>query len=241
MWYWSTNYIIQPQSTTFTVSHNNIGCELFNILSNGLLNCTSLYFLNLSHHDIAAAGTKPLASLLQCHKELLRLDLSHNNFEMSDLVQGLQCLTGLKSLDLSHSNIGSDGAASLACAMRYLTKLSYLSLSHNNIGSDGMIALARGLSCLTKLNFLNVSHNSIDFEGTKAVITSLKGCYYLVRAIINIKDEYCYDSGIIVRHLISPDNTRAIAELKAAAESENRMTELDLGFKLIEIPPQRQC
>ena len=159
-----------------SVSQNNIGCELFNILSNGQLNCTSLYFLKLLHHDISAGGTKPLASLLQCHKELLRLDLSHNNFEMSDLVQGLQCVTGLKSLNLSHSNIGSDGAASLACALRYLTKLSLLSLSHNNIGSDGMIALARGLSCLTKLNYLNVSHNNIDFEGTKAVITSLKEC-----------------------------------------------------------------
>ena len=218
-----------------SVSHNNIGCELFNILSNNLLNCTSLYILDLSHHDISAGGTKPLASLLQCHKELLCLDLSHDNFEMSDLVQGLQCLTGLRCLDLSHSNIGSDGAASLACAMRYLTKLSYLSLSHNNIGSDGMIALARGLSCLTKLNFLNVSHNNIDFEGTKAVITSLKGCYYLFRAIINKKDER-YQDGIVVHDLISPDNTRAIAELKAAAECKNRMTKLDLGFKLIEIP-----
>ena len=167
------------------VSHNNIGCELFNILSNGLLNCTSLYFLNLSHHDISAGGTKPLASLLQCHKELLLLDLSHNNFEMSHLVQGLQCLTGLEGLNLSHSNIGSDGAASLACALQYLTKLSYLYLSHNNIGSDGMIALACGLSCLTKLNCLYVYHNNIDFEGTKAVITSLKGCYNLFRAIIN--------------------------------------------------------
>ena len=279
-----------------SVSHNNIGCELFNILSNGLLHCTSLYILNLSYNDISAGGTKCLASLLQCHKGLVLLDLSHNNFKMSHLVQGLQCLTDLEHLDLSHNNIGSDGAASLACALRYLTKLSFLylshnnigsdgaaslacelrfltklshlhllhnnissdgaaslacalryltklsglSLSHNNIGSDGMIALARGLSCLTKLIYLHVSRNNIDFEGTKAIITSLKGCYYLVQAIINIEDEHCSD-GIIVRDLISPDNTRAIAELKAAAECKNRMTKLDLGFKLIEIPSQRQC
>ena len=188
---------------SLSVSHNTIGFELFNILCNGLLNCTSLSILDLSCNDISAGDTKPLASLLQSHKGLVRLDLCHNNLEMSHLVQGLQCLTDLEQLDLSHNNISSDGAASLACAFRYLTKLSILQLSHNNIssdgaaslacavryltklyylclsqnniGSDGMIALVHGLSCLTKLRHLNISLYNVDSKVKKTVRTSLKG------------------------------------------------------------------
>ena len=58
---------------------------------------------------------------------------------------------------------------------------------------------------------------------------------------LSSKDEYCPDSGIIVHDLIDPDNTTAIAELKAAAECKNKMRKLDLGFKLIENPPRKQC
>ena len=99
-----------------------------------------------------------------------------------------------------------------------------------------MTSLAGGLLHLTELRFLDISHNNIDLEGARTIITSLKGCHELVRAVINLEDEHYAWNSIIVHGLVSPDNTTAIADLVAAAESEKQERKLDLGFKEIHIP-----
>ena len=198
-------------------------------------NLNSLERLHLSHNNIVDDDIKFLANSLQHLTRLSYLTLSHMNFGSgwSCLVE-LRHLTNLKYLDLSHNDINSDRAASLACALQYLTTLINLYLSHNNIGPDGMTALSKGLL------YLDLSHNDIDLEGAKAVITSLKGCHHLYCAAINTEDELYLGPAIIVHGLISPDNTSAIADLAAAAECEKTKRALDLGFKIIDIPPKRQ-
>ena len=99
-----------------------------------------------------------------------------------------------------------------------------------------MTSLAGGLLHLTKLWWLDISHNNIDLEGATTIITSLKGCHKLSKAVINIENEKYTWSGIIVHGLVSPDNTTAIADLVAAAESEKQEGQLDIGFKVIDIP-----
>ena len=223
---------------SLNLSHNNIGQECFNSLCNGLQYLTSLSDLDLSHNDINDVDASSLSHILQHLTMLICLDLSHNNIGLgiSHLVSGLQRLTGIGFLFLSHNNISSDGATSLAHTFQYLTNLIWLDVSHNNIGPDGMTSLAGGLMHLTKLETLDISHNNIDLEGAKTIITSLKGCHELGRAVINIEDEYHKRDGIIVHGLVSPDNTTAIADLETAAESEKQERMLDLGFKKICIP-----
>ena len=224
---------------TLNLSHNNIGRQCFNSLCNGLQYLTSLLDLDLSHNDISDVDTSSLGHILQHLTRLRNLDLSHNNIGlgMSRLVSGLQCLTYIRELNLSHNNISSDGATSLAHTFQYLTNLSQLYLSHNNIGPDGMTSLAGGLLHLTELWWLDISHNNIDLEGAITIITSLKGCHELYKADINLEDEHhAWNGDIIVHGLVSPDNTTAIADLVAAAESEKQKRTLDLGFKKIHIP-----
>ena len=225
---------------TLNLSHNNIGRECFNSLCNGLQYLTSLTDLDLSHNDINDVDASSLGHLLQHLTRLRYLDLSHNNIGlgMSHLVSGLQCLTDIRELNLSHNNISSDGATSLAHTFQYLTNLNHLYISHNNIGPDGMTSLAGGLLHLTELSWLDISHNNIDLEGAITIITSLKGCHELVKAYINLddNDDHFAVGEILVHGLVSPDNTTAIADLVAAAESEEQERTLNLGFKEVYLP-----
>ena len=224
-----------------TLQKNEIRCDGFNSSWNGLRYISSLKRLRLSHNHIVDDDMNFLANSLQHLTRLSILTLSYMNLgsDWSCLVE-LRHLTNIRNLDLSHNVINSDGAASLACALQYLTTLEDLSLSHNNIGPAGMTALSKGLLYLTNIRDLGLSHNDIDLEGAKAVITSLKGCHHLNYAVINTKDEWYTWTGIVVRDLISPDNSSAIADLVAATECEKTKRTLDLGFKFIHIPAKRQ-
>ena len=235
------------------LTNSSIGLEGATGLANGLRHLTKLYALDLSHNNIGQecfldldlshngitdVDASSLGRILQHLTRLRYLNLSHNNIGlgMSHLVSGLQCLTDIQNLDLSHNNISSDGASSLAHTFQYLTNLHKLYLSHNNIGADGMTSLAGGLLHLTKLWELDISQNNIDLEGAITITTSLKGCLEIYMAVINVEDENYPGGGIIVHGLVSPDNTTAIADLVAAAESEKQKRTLDLDFKIIHIP-----
>ena len=225
-----------------SLENNEIRCDGLNSLWNGLQYLNSLEKLHLSHHNtLVDDDLKFLANSLQHLTRLSYLSLSHMNYgsDWSGLVE-LRHLTNISFLDLSHNDINFDGASSLARALQYLTTLETLFLSHNNIGPAGMTALSKGLPHLTNLRDLDLSHNVIDLEGAKAVITSLKGCHHLDCATINNEDGWHLWHGIIVHGLISPDNTSAITDLVAAAECEETKRKLDLGFKIIDIPPKRQ-
>ena len=219
---------------------NEIRCDGFNSLWNGIRYLNSLKVLRLSQNDIVDDDIKFLANSFQHLTWLLYLTLSHMNLGSgwTCLVE-LRHLTNITEIDLSHNDINSDGAASLACALEYLTTLKKLFLTHNNIGPDGMTALSKGLLYLTNLIVLYLSHNDIDLEGATAIITSLKGCHDLNYAIINTKGNSYPVYAIVVHGLTSPDNTSAIADLVAAAKCEKRKRTLDLGFKIIDIPPNR--
>ena len=223
------------------LDNNEIRCDGFNSLWNAIRYLNSLEELYLSRNNIVDDDLKFLAKSLQHLTTLTSLTLSHMHYisDWSCLVE-LRHLTNMGCLYLSHNDINSDGAATLACELKYLTTLKKLYLSHNNIGPAGMTALSKGLPHLTNIRDLDLSHNDIDLEGAKAVITSLKGCHHLYYAVINTEDERYTWTGIIVRGLISPDNSSAIADLVAAAECDKTERTLDLGFKFIHIPAKRQ-
>ena len=242
------------KSLHLNLSHNNIYCSGIISLAERL-SSLKLRDLKLSRTNIGPDGAIALAGGIKSLTELGQLDLSHNNIGPDGaiaLAGGIKSLTELGRLDLSHNNIGPDGAIALAGGLKSLTKLNRLDLSHNNIGPAGATALAGGMKYLTILRRCNISYNSVDVAAAKTVMTSLKKCDYLLELTIadNLTITDYQDSLLechYVRHvsicnngLVSPDDTSTISELVEAAQHENKIRTLDLGFKTIKVPPPRK-
>ena len=224
------------------LSYNNIGLDGATVLAGGIKCLTELKELDLSHNNIGPDGATALADGINGLTELNKIYLSHNNIGpdgATALANGIKGLTELNQLDLSHNNIGPDGATALAGGIKGLTELEELDLSHNNIGPDGATALAGGLQCLTKLVIFDLSHNNIDVAAAKVVLTSLKKCDHLFQLTIN-ESEYDWTSAdIMIRGLLSPDDTATMSELEEAAQHGSKTRTLKLGFKTITVLPRR--
>ena len=238
---WLVDGLQSIKSLDLNLSRNSIDSSGITPLAERL-NTLKLTVLDLSHNNIGPDGTTNLASGMQELSELYKLDLSRNNI-CSDgataLAGGIKALTELKQLDLSHNNIGPDGASALAGGIKGLTRLEQLYLSHNNIGPDGAAALAGGLQYLAELRYCNLSHNNIDVTAAKAVLTSLKKCDHLYQLTIN-ESEYDWTSAdIMIRGLLSPDDTATMSELEEAAQHGSKTRTLKLGFKTITVLPRR--
>ena len=254
--------------TTLQLSIKHTHSESIKTLGNGLqhLHVNSLE-LTVTDSDINEDGMTCLVDGLQNIKSL-DLDLYHNNIDSSGvtlLAERLNTLN-LTNLTLSHNNIGRDGATALAGGIKVSTALKELDLSHNNIGPDGAAALAGGLQYLTELRYCNLSHNNIDVAAAKKVLISLKKCDQLRMLTINeshldadiadssthilltsrkkapaiqlISDIILSDADIVIRGLVSPDDTPTISELVEAARHENKTRTLKLGFETKEIRPK---
>ena len=248
------------------LSHNNIGFVGASALANGLRFTTALQVLNLSHGNIGSGGATALADGLKFTIALMVLDLSYNNIGpggvsslasglklttlkvlnlscnniqpggATALASGLEFMAALQVLNLSNNKIGSIGVSALAGGLRYTSKLKKLQLSDNNIGCDGVVCLAGGLLHLTELRRCDIRDNKVDFVGAKAVVNSLKKCEHLEVVIIKGRGKLL-DGCIIIRGLVSPDDTVAIAQLNEAAKHEFQQRTLDLGFQKIIVFP----
>ena len=231
------------------LSFEKLDSQSIKALGNGLQHiCTSHLVLRVTGSDIIEDGMTCLVDGLQNIKSLY-LYLFDNNIDSSGVTLLAERLSSLKltGLNLSNNNIGPDGAAALAGGIKGLTELYEIDLSHNNIGPDGATALAGGLQYLTELGMCNLSHNNIDVAAAKAVLTSLKKCDYLYKFIIDESDDYplieidyCSIADIVIRGLVSPDDTATISELVEATQHENKTRTLGLGFEKMKVPPRTQ-
>ena len=220
------------------LSHGNIGSGGATALADGLKFTTALMVLDLSYNNIGPGGVSSLASGLKL-TTLKVLNLSCNNIQpggATALASGLEFMAALQVLNLSNNKIGSIGVSALAGGLRYTSKLKKLQLSDNNIGCDGVVCLAGGLLHLTELRRCDIRDNKVDFVGAKAVVNSLKKCEHLEVVIIKGRGKLL-DGCIIIRGLVSPDDTVAIAQLNEAAKHEFQQRTLDLGFQKIIVFP----
>ena len=119
--------------TKLYIGRNPLGNEGAKLLSEGLLNATSLQILNVRSSKITCKGAKALANALKKNKTLWLLDLSSNS-------------------------IGDDGAMAfadvLACSN---STLVCLRVPWNNISSSGVKALKRMVKTKTALFKLVIS------------------------------------------------------------------------------------
>ena len=103
--------------TKLYIGKNQLGNEGAKLLSEGLLNVSSLQILNVQNSRITCEGAKALANALKWNKSLRILDLSSNN-------------------------IGDDGAMAFADILaRINSTLVGLLVPRNNIDSSGVTAL----------------------------------------------------------------------------------------------------
>ena len=80
----------------------------------------------------------------------------------------------LTKLNLSSNLIGSEGAISLANALKQNTTLKTLLLRNNQIGPEGTIALANTLKQNKSLIKLQLNSNNIGMEGAHALSSALR-------------------------------------------------------------------
>ena len=232
--------VLQELSLTL----EKVDSQSIQALGNNLkcLHTNSLY-LRVIDSDINDDDMTCLVDGLQNIKAL-RLHLSDSNIGSSGITLLAKRVDTLKltALYLSHSNIGPDIATTLAGGINVLSGLEELDLSYNNIGPNGVTALADGLQYLTEVRKCNLSHSNIDLAAAKAVLTSLKKCDYLTKLIIN-ESNYCdcvrCNANIVIRGLVSPDDTATISELKEAAQHEYIARTVELNFKIIKVSPTK--
>jgi len=117
--------------------------------------------------------------VLQCLERcnLTCLDLSMqclHHYDQRSQANLLSTVLGLQKqlchLNLRGNNINTEGAASLASALKRHESLQWLHLGHNCIGDGGCIELCLAAKECSSLTGLNLSWNAISNEGSPAAI-----------------------------------------------------------------------
>ena len=106
---------------------------------------------------------------IQSHKNLLTLNLSHNDFSnqsLSPLISLLKKSHVLENLDLSHCSLDRYFAIKLARTFYFNPQLESLILNNNNLGDLGVTVIVRYIKHLKALRNLNLSNNNSAELGT---------------------------------------------------------------------------
>ena len=142
----------------------------------------SLQTLDLCDSHLLLNGAVSLSAGLKSCRQLVELNISHNNIGshgVSSLAEGLKSCRRLVELNISSNNISSYGISSLAEGLKSCRQLVELNISYNNIGSHGMSSLAEGLQYCTNLQVLYLTDNNITSDGVAAIVGVMKRCRYL--------------------------------------------------------------
>mmetsp|Transcript_4287 Transcript_4287/g.12437 ORF Transcript_4287/g.12437 Transcript_4287/m.12437 type:complete len:2062 (+) Transcript_4287:1297-7482(+) len=123
--------------------------------------------------ELAAEGVA--AGLVRC-TALEELDLSHNNIGVKGcnrLCKAFSAVGDLKYLNLSNNGIGDEGCKVLGAGLGGLSKLEYLDLSDNCIGDAGVSGIIDARAGLSSLQRIDLRRNRITPQGWKALADPL--------------------------------------------------------------------
>eukprot|EP01028_Stygiella_incarcerata_P014083 TRINITY_DN9028_c0_g1_i1.p1 TRINITY_DN9028_c0_g1~~TRINITY_DN9028_c0_g1_i1.p1 ORF type:complete len:1123 (+),score=261.89 TRINITY_DN9028_c0_g1_i1:112-3369(+) len=155
-----------------SLADNFLGPEGAKVLASGILENTSLRYLQLKGNKIKDRGVKEIITAVHASK-LKTLILDSNgignegaSYVSHALFHGMR----LESLSLSYNEVGASGCQSLAEGVRMNTYLKELFLAHNEVGDEGCIAMARALSEQGQetLELIDLSVNKIHDSGWMA-------------------------------------------------------------------------
>ncbi|KAH3731903.1 Protein NLRC3 [Pelomyxa schiedti] len=128
--------------------------------------------------EIGSAEATSIARALESDKSLVSLNLSCV-FPLCSLSILVSWFT-LQIKRHSDHGIGSEGAISIARALKSNKSLVSLNISCNTIGSEGAISIVRALESNKSLVSLNISHNTIGSEGATNIARALESNKSLV-------------------------------------------------------------
>ena len=131
-----------------------------------------LQHLDLSWNSIGLESMAALVDVI-CADTLQTLDLSMCGVLFDGAVSlsaGLKSCRQLVELNISHNNIGSHGMSSLAEGLQYCTNLQVLNLNNNNITLDGVAAIVRVMKRCRYLQELDLKGNSIGVDGAAVLV-----------------------------------------------------------------------
>ena len=163
-----------PNMEDFKMASSRVGGDGGVALSQALASAgTSLRILDIHDNPMTSEIATDLASVLQKHTGLVRLNL--NDTSLGD--EGIETVaaalaTGtpvLQELELELNEITPVGAEVLAGALAKKKSLLKLNLRENELEDDGALAIARGISQLTSLQEVDVCTNQIKRGGACAL------------------------------------------------------------------------
>ena len=126
--------------------------------------------LNIAHNMITDEATEHIAAVLSNCRELVELNLSHNDFHN----MGALCMpvSKLTKIDFSYNNIDEQTVTELSLFLSRCTKLEELNLANSNLQTSGAVKLFKTLTCKA-LKIINISGNCIKVEAADHIAISL--------------------------------------------------------------------
>lgn len=178
---------------------------------------STLLHLDLSRNNMGNDGSWKLAEALHSLFNLKSLLLSHNQIGddgASEIGRQIQFLENLSDLDMSDNDFGSVGASILGSTLGE-SRLVTLNLSNNRIDSEGAESLAQAIRQCRHLEELNLAGNRIDDDGAGAFVEHLDENQILVK--LNLSDNVEISSArlrileMLLKHRQKPNSPRRAA------------------------------
>ena len=160
-----------PDLAHLDLSHNDMGPEGMDHLSDGLRLCTRLRILMLTSNSIDNIGTMYLATVLPYLGELTVLDIGHNNISgdtMDMFAPILVFCPKIKCLKLDNNLIG-DKLEILSRVIPY-TNCMYLNIGHNGVGLSGLVHMIPLMCRLKLVTSGNPELESVVFVSTREIL-----------------------------------------------------------------------
>mmetsp|Transcript_17889 Transcript_17889/g.26787 ORF Transcript_17889/g.26787 Transcript_17889/m.26787 type:complete len:429 (+) Transcript_17889:74-1360(+) len=136
--------------------------------------------LDLQSSNVEALGVRALSQALCRFGGVAKLNLYLNNIgangaiEIQNMLeQGEGKRNCLRAINLKSNSLGSEGASSIAEALRHNSTLTFLNLDSNGIGDKGAIAIAESLKVNSTVQYLSLSNNKMGRKGAKALAAAL--------------------------------------------------------------------
>jgi Ran GTPase-activating protein (RanGAP) involved in mRNA processing and transport len=149
--------------------------EQLAVLTDGLVDNTTLRKLDLRSNDIGVEGALSIATLVKASTSLTCLHLGMNgigNFGAESLAHGLE-FSSIQNLDLSDNGIDVEGARAIAKVLKTNTSIQELNLYFNSIEDEGATSIANVLDINSTLHCLKMRRNGIGNKGAFAFAAKL--------------------------------------------------------------------
>ena len=203
------------------LSYNNLSKSDFSIILKKMNNISNLTTLNVSHNMITDEVSGELETVLLRYSSLQQLDLGHNNFSSSSVMNMLKNVSNLVRINISHTRINNTTVNSLVHFLICNPSLKEINLSSNHISASNAVKIFNGMENTSNLETINVSNNMITDEAAESISTVLSHNSKLKS--LNLSFNYFRSEGFVKIF----NGMRNIVYLKELVISSNEITALN--------------